>query len=60
MMIGLIGTLLGLIFGVIATVNINHIQDFISWLFNVDVFNPQLIFNKIACQIEWDRQSWLL
>ncbi|CDO46969.1 multidrug ABC transporter substrate-binding protein [Bartonella henselae] len=54
MMIGLIGTLLGLIFGVIATVNINHIQDFISWLFNVDVFNPQLYFlTKLPAKIEW-------
>lgn len=44
MMIGFIGTILGLILGVIATANINHIQDFISWLFNVDVFNPQLYF----------------
>lgn len=54
MMIGLIGTLLGLIFGVIATANINHIQDFISWLFNVDVFNPQLYFlTKLPAKIEW-------
>ncbi|OLL55165.1 lipoprotein-releasing ABC transporter permease subunit [Bartonella henselae] len=54
MMIGLIGTLLGLIFGVIATANINHIQDFISWLFNVNVFNPQLYFlTKLPAKIEW-------
>ncbi len=54
MMIGFIGTILGLIFGIIATVNINHIQDFISWLFNVDVFNPQLYFlTKLPAQIEW-------
>ncbi|WP_208441001.1 lipoprotein-releasing ABC transporter permease subunit [Bartonella raoultii] len=54
MMIGFIGTILGLIFGVIATANINHIQDFISWLFNVDVFNPQLYFlTKLPAQIEW-------
>ncbi|GAA4666244.1 lipoprotein-releasing ABC transporter permease subunit [Bartonella pachyuromydis] len=54
MMIGFIGTVLGLFFGVIATANINHIQDFISWLFNVDVFNPQLYFlTKLPAQIEW-------
>ncbi|EJF75903.1 lipoprotein-releasing ABC transporter permease subunit [Bartonella alsatica] len=54
MMIGFIGTILGLIFGVIATANINHIQDFVSWLFNVDVFNPQLYFlTKLPAQIEW-------
>ncbi|WP_332065590.1 lipoprotein-releasing ABC transporter permease subunit [Bartonella sp. CB189] len=54
MMIGFIGTVLGLILGVIATVNINHIQSFISWLFNVDVFNPQLYFlTKLPAKIEW-------
>ncbi|MBX4335779.1 lipoprotein-releasing ABC transporter permease subunit [Bartonella raoultii] len=54
MMIGFIGTILGLIFGIIATANINHIQNFISWLFNVDVFNPQLYFlTKLPAQIEW-------
>ncbi|MET3590119.1 lipoprotein-releasing system permease protein [Bartonella silvatica] len=54
MMIGLVGTILGLVFGIIATANINHIQDFISWLFNVDVFNPQLYFlTKLPAQIEW-------
>ncbi|WP_375641997.1 MULTISPECIES: lipoprotein-releasing ABC transporter permease subunit [unclassified Bartonella] len=54
MMIGFIGTILGLVLGVIATANINHIQDFISWLFNVDVFNPQLYFlTKLPAQIEW-------
>ncbi|WP_375704568.1 FtsX-like permease family protein, partial [Bartonella sp. AD328YNZD] len=60
MMIGFIGTILGLVLGVIATANINHIQDFISWLFNVDVFNPQLYFlTKLPAQIEW-RQTVLV
>ncbi|EJF77992.1 LolC/E family lipoprotein releasing system, transmembrane protein [Candidatus Bartonella washoeensis Sb944nv] len=54
MMIGFLGTILGLVFGIIATANINHIQDFVSWLFNVDVFNPQLYFlTKLPAQIEW-------
>lgn len=58
MMIGFIGTILGLIFGVIATANINHIQDFVSWLFNVDVFNPQLYFlTKLPAQIEWGQTA---
>ncbi|WP_455481326.1 lipoprotein-releasing ABC transporter permease subunit [Bartonella sp. B12(2025)] len=60
MMIGFIGTIFGLIFGVIVIANINHIQDFISWLFNVDVFNPQLYFlTKLPAQIEW-RQTVLV
>ncbi|ABM44586.1 lipoprotein-releasing ABC transporter permease subunit [Bartonella bacilliformis] len=56
MVIGFIGTALGLVLGIIAIVNINHIQDFISWLFNVDVFNPQLYFlAKLPARIEWDQ-----
>ncbi|MET3560051.1 lipoprotein-releasing system permease protein [Bartonella japonica] len=58
MMIGLIGTILGLIFGIIAAANINHIQDFVSWLFNVDVFNAQLYFlTKLPAQIEWGQTA---
>ncbi|WP_455475422.1 lipoprotein-releasing ABC transporter permease subunit [Bartonella sp. B17] len=54
MMIGLIGTILGLILGIITTANINHIQNFVSWLFNVDVFNPELYFlTKLPAKIEW-------
>ncbi|WP_041583230.1 lipoprotein-releasing ABC transporter permease subunit [Bartonella australis] len=54
MVIGSIGTILGLALGVLATANINHIQDFVSWLFNVDVFNPQLYFlTKLPARIAW-------
>ncbi|WP_336276782.1 lipoprotein-releasing ABC transporter permease subunit [Bartonella sp. CB178] len=56
MMIGFIGTILGLILGIIAAANIEHIQNFISWLFNVDVFNPQLYFlTKLPARIEWSQ-----
>ncbi|ALE03804.1 lipoprotein-releasing ABC transporter permease subunit [Bartonella ancashensis] len=53
MMIGFIGTMLGLILAIITTTNINHIQSFISWFFNVDVFNPQLYFlTKLPARVE--------
>ncbi|WP_455482494.1 lipoprotein-releasing ABC transporter permease subunit [Bartonella sp. B35(2025)] len=56
--IGLIGTILGLILGIIVTININRIQSFISWLFNVDVFNPQLYFlTKLPAQIDWGQTA---
>ncbi|WP_026088223.1 lipoprotein-releasing ABC transporter permease subunit [Bartonella rattaustraliani] len=58
MMIGLIGTMLGLVLGIIAAANINHIQDFVSWLFNVDVFNAQLYFlTKLPAKIEWGQTA---
>ena len=54
MVIGVIGTVLGLLLGVLTCENIGHIQDFISWLFNVDVFNPQLYFlTKLPARLEW-------
>ncbi|ENN93641.1 lipoprotein releasing system transmembrane protein LolC [Bartonella bovis m02] len=54
MMIGCIGTILGVVLGIIAATNINYIQNFVSWLFNVDVFNPQLYFlTKLPARIEW-------
>ncbi|MBI0003525.1 lipoprotein-releasing ABC transporter permease subunit [Bartonella sp. M0177] len=54
MVIGVIGTVLGLLLGVLTCENIGHIQDFISWLFNVDVFNPKLYFlTKLPARLEW-------
>ncbi|MCZ2204295.1 lipoprotein-releasing ABC transporter permease subunit [Bartonella sp. A05] len=58
MMIGVVGTILGLILGIIATANINYIQNFISWLFKVDVFNPQLyLLAKLPARIEWGQTA---
>ncbi|WP_455474822.1 lipoprotein-releasing ABC transporter permease subunit [Bartonella sp. B30(2025)] len=54
MMIGMIGTILGLILGIITTANINHLQNFISWLFNIDVFNSEIYFlTKLPAKIDW-------
>ena len=54
MVIGVLGTILGLLLGVLTCANIGHIQDFVSWLFNVDVFNPQLYFlAKLPAKLEW-------
>ena len=54
MVIGVIGTIFGLLLGVLTCENIGHIQDFVSWLFNVDVFNPQLYFlTKLPARLEW-------
>ncbi|WP_078705429.1 lipoprotein-releasing ABC transporter permease subunit [Bartonella sp. WD16.2] len=58
MMIGCIGTILGVVLGIIAATNINYIQDFVSWFFNVDVFNPQLYFlTKLPARVEWEQTA---
>lgn len=54
MVIGLLGTFLGVFLGVLTCANIQNIQNFVSWLFNVDVFNPQLYFlTKLPARFEW-------
>jgi len=42
--IGVGGTFFGLIFGIITSLNIEHIQKFISNISNVDLFNRELYF----------------
>jgi lipoprotein-releasing system permease protein len=42
--IGVVGTIAGLILGVIVCFNIEHIRRFISWLTNTEVFSPELYY----------------
>jgi lipoprotein-releasing system permease protein len=42
--IGVVGTVAGLILGVIVCLNIEHIRRFISWLTNTEVFSPELYY----------------
>lgn len=61
MVIGVIGTALGLLLGVLTCANIGHIQDFVSWIFNVDVFNPQLYFlTKLPARLEWGQTAMVV
>ncbi|WP_297323206.1 lipoprotein-releasing ABC transporter permease subunit [uncultured Bartonella sp.] len=61
MVIGVIGTALGLLLGVLTCANIGHIQDFVSWIFDVDVFNPQLYFlTKLPARLEWGQTAMVV
>jgi lipoprotein-releasing system permease protein len=42
--IGVIGTLAGLLLGVVVCSNIENIRKFISWLTNTEVFSPELYY----------------
>ena len=42
--IGVVGTIAGLILGVIVCFNIEYIRRFISWLTNTEVFSPELYY----------------
>jgi len=42
--IGTVGTLAGLVLGVIICLNVESIRQFVSWLTSTDVFSPELYF----------------
>ena len=42
--IGIVGTLAGLILGVVFCWNIEAIKNFVSWVTNTEVFNPQIYY----------------
>lgn len=61
MFIGGIGTSLGLFLGLITCFNLDNIQYFISKLFGVDVFNPQLYFlAKLPYKIDSTEISFII
>jgi lipoprotein-releasing system permease protein len=42
--IGVVGTLAGLLLGVVFCIYIDPIQQFLSWLFHRPLFNPEIYF----------------
>jgi lipoprotein-releasing system permease protein len=42
--IGVVGTLAGFLLGTVVCLNIDSIRQFLSWLTNTDLFNPELYF----------------
>jgi lipoprotein-releasing system permease protein len=42
--IGVVGTLVGFLLGVVVCLNIENIRQFLSWLTNTDLFSPELYF----------------
>jgi len=42
--IGVVGTLMGFLFGVLVCLNIETLRQFVSWLTNTEVFDPTLYF----------------
>ncbi|CAM5379196.1 Lipoprotein-releasing system transmembrane protein lolE OS=Afipia felis OX=1035 GN=lolE PE=3 SV=1 [Afipia felis] len=50
--IGVVGTLVGFLLGVIVCLNIENIRQFISWLTNTELFSPELYFlSKLPAEI---------
>jgi lipoprotein-releasing system permease protein len=42
--IGVVGTIVGFLLGVVVCLNIESIRQFLSWLTNTELFSPELYF----------------
>jgi lipoprotein-releasing system permease protein len=42
--IGVVGTLVGLLLGIVVCLNVESIRQFLSWLTNTELFSPELYF----------------
>jgi lipoprotein-releasing system permease protein len=53
--IGVVGTLAGLLLGVLFCENISSIQSFVTWVTGAEVFNPQVYFlSRLPAVMEWN------
>ena len=51
--IGVVGTLVGFILGLVICLNIETIRQFISWLTNTELFSPELYFlSKLPAEVD--------
>jgi lipoprotein-releasing system permease protein len=52
--IGLLGTLSGLVFGLLFCLNIEAIQEFVEWVTGVQVFNADVYFlSHVPARVDW-------
>jgi len=58
--IGLSGTLVGLVLGILLAYNLNPVAEFIAWMMGVDLFNSQIYyFDRIPVAIQWVDVLWV-
>jgi len=51
--IGVVGTLVGFLLGLVVCINIESIRQFISWLTNTELFSPELYFlSKLPAEVD--------
>jgi lipoprotein-releasing system permease protein len=52
--IGVVGTLVGFLLGLIVCLNIESIRQFISWMTNTELFSPELYFlSKLPAEVDF-------
>jgi lipoprotein-releasing system permease protein len=58
--IGLSGTLVGLVLGIVLAYNLNPVAEFIAWMMGVDLFSSQIYyFDSIPVAIQWMDVMWV-
>ena len=56
--IGVVGTLVGLLLGLVICMNIESIRQFISWLTSTELFSPELYFlSKLPAEVDFGETS---
>jgi lipoprotein-releasing system permease protein len=56
--IGVNGTLIGFLLAVVICLNIDGIRRFLSWVFNTDLFSPELYFlSHLPAELDWSETS---
>ncbi len=56
--IGVVGTLVGLLLGLVICMNIESIRQFISWLTSTELFSPELYFlSKLPAEVDFSETS---
>jgi lipoprotein-releasing system permease protein len=51
--IGVVGTFVGLLLGVVICLNVESIRQFLSWLTNTELFSPELYFlSKLPAEMD--------
>jgi lipoprotein-releasing system permease protein len=51
--IGVVGTLVGFLLGLLVCLNIETIRQFISWMTNTELFSPELYFlSKLPAEVD--------
>jgi lipoprotein-releasing system permease protein len=51
--IGVVGTLLGFVVGILICANIESLRQFVSWLTSTEVFSPELYFlSRLPAQVD--------
>lgn len=60
LLIGLSGTIVGVVAGTLLAYNLNPVAEFIAWMLGVDLFNSNIYyFDRIPVEVVWRDVGWI-